>query len=135
MKKPLFTLCLLLAIMGFSKQPDNRTQYTRNTSLAEAATDTLLARAYYLQANTFADSFQYDSAIRYYQKASSLYKQSAAWEQYVESYNKIGENFFKKGGYREAENYLQQALATGLAAPGLHTPPCGRKLYNNGNCI
>ncbi|MBW8051969.1 MAG: tetratricopeptide repeat protein [Cytophagales bacterium] len=77
-----------------------------------------LANRYFSEADSFSKTFQYDSAIFFYQKASLIYEQLETWEDHVTCYNKIAENYYYKAQYSEAIQQLETGLKTGLERLG-----------------
>ena len=85
----------------------------------EELADTAVAHKYYQTARAFTDSaalsFQThcDSTVAYYLKAAVLYKQAAAWKQYVNCYELAGGCMKLVQRYGVARGYFEHALETG----------------------
>jgi CHAT domain-containing protein/Tfp pilus assembly protein PilF len=94
------------------------------TTLASAQTpsqtlpDTTLANQYFARGEELAKQAQYDSALVYLQKASSIYEKNAKWVAYVRGYNKMGECALRKGAFDQAMEWLNHALNIGVQRLG-----------------
>lgn len=98
----------------------------------EPASGTTPAGRYYFQAGQFAQTVQYDSVIVYLKKASELYRTEENWEMYVRCYNALAEYSRFVGNYREARQYIDNAIATGMKQLGKEHPEVARSFSVSG---
>ena len=92
--------------------------------------DTALAHRYFQKAEVFADSLEYDSAVVYYQKAASIYKERKLWRNYVKSCNAIGNSLRKQNRYEISKKHLRKAIRIGLEKLGTQDSTLSGS-YNN----
>ena len=94
--------------------------------------DTTRANQYSANAKDFAEKAQYDSAIVYLQKAGIIYEKSEQWESYVRCLNKIGGNYWQKGEFDNALEWLGQAKGIGLQRLGEKHPEVASSYHSIG---
>ncbi|TXN38292.1 CHAT domain-containing protein [Flagellimonas hymeniacidonis] len=80
--------------------------------------DTVLANQFYQKARKFGDAGDYKQSIIYYQKALTNYEKVPYWFGYVKSLNGLGACHTLISEHKEAQEYLQLALSTGLERLG-----------------
>ena len=86
--------------------------------------DTTRAYDHFMEAEEFYTLAKYDSAIQYYEKASSIYQKLKLWANYIVSLSRIGASYNKLSQYERAKAYLDKALLTGLLHFGRRTLSC-----------
>ncbi len=74
-----------------------------------------LGDTYILKANDFKKSMQQDSAIVYFEKASTEFQKQGNTEKFIDSYNQIGIILTRQDKNKQAKIYLDKALSTGLS--------------------
>ncbi len=98
---------------------DIRKSPTPKISSQSPAPDTTVAGRYFAKAEEFVTTdILYDSAIVYFDKASSLYENEQNWEMLVRCYHRIGRSYRERGEFAQAIKYLDQGLAIGLKELG-----------------
>ena len=102
--------------------------------------DTLIAHQYYMKASQLMDSLQYDSAMIFYEKAATPYKEEGAMDRYVNSMWMINTIRVKRLEYDTAESSLRELLPKALKWLGGQHPGIanlytllGRVLEKKGN--
>jgi CHAT domain-containing protein/tetratricopeptide (TPR) repeat protein len=91
--------------------------------------DTSLANQYLLKAFEFEDSYMYDSALSYYDKAAEIYRNTDFFEEYVIVLNYYGNCFKSAGDYTAAKITLDKALK--VAKDKIPENPIIADTYNN----
>lgn len=80
------------------------------------------AEHYFAEAAKFAQAAQYDSVIVYLKRASELFASAENWERYVRCCNAIAEYSRVMGDYRQAREYIDRAIRTGINRLGKDHP-------------
>ena len=110
-------LLTYLILISHSPAQESASAGRRGLPFTQSA-DTSFADVFVKKAKAFQQKSQYDSSISYFEKAKVLYEQSRAWDKYVRSLTKIGENLIKKGDFEKASSVLNDALHIGLQELG-----------------
>ena len=102
--KTIFLLCSVaaFAFLAFGFFPGDAPQQV----------DTSQADRFFNQAASLADKKQYDSAVRFYDKAAAEYCRKRRWEGYVESLNKASYVLYTQSRFELQKQYLQTSLDT-----------------------
>jgi tetratricopeptide (TPR) repeat protein len=90
------------------------TTCSQHSFAQDITTDTTLANSYFGKAGIFQDSVQYDSAIAYYGKASTLYQEHEQWRIYLQSEIKHGVCYQKQWQLELAIATLKPAVIKSL---------------------
>ncbi len=76
--------------------------------------DTITAYENYQKARKFGDAGDYRQSISYYQKALMGYEKVTYWPGYIKSLNGLGACHTLLSEHKQAQEYLQLAMSTGL---------------------
>lgn len=84
-------------------------------SIAQNMTsDTTLANNYFEKATEFYKTKNYDSAIVYFEKASTIYQERELWRKYLQSETKHSESYQRKWKLDKAIMLIKSAIETAL---------------------
>ncbi|WP_340203673.1 CHAT domain-containing protein [Ascidiimonas sp. W6] len=95
--------------------------------------DTIQANTYYIKADSLSKQAQYDSAINYCKKASTLYKKYELWQHYLKAENIWGDLLRRTGQYGKAIGKMEKTIAIAKQYHLGQSPEVGVSLNIIGN--
>ena len=120
---------LLIALSACSGETPGKKTLASNSS-GEATTDTTLVSNYISQAEKWMKEVRYDSALYWYTEASKIFEQQEDWEEYVNSYNSMGQCAFRLTDFPAAQSYLNHAIETSRQHLGDQYPEIAKSYHS-----